>query len=371
MKVLFTLDTLANAGTEKSMLDIISHFSKDVEAKVIYFYPGEHLRAAYEQAGIPVQFVNVSGRMSIFKGARRLKSIIKEEKPDLVVSSILRANLISRIACKQTGTKLVGTFVSDSYSTARTASFSLKRKLGFYFFYRMDRLTASIPRSWISNSEYIKKSNCDYLKVDPSIVKVIYRGRDSQKFMSKEKIPGKGIFRFVYVGRLLQTKGLRELLEGFKIAIAAHPGISLDIYGEGNFKNELKRMISAANLEGKVILHGVVPNGWEKLYEADGFVFPSWYEGFSGSLVEAMMVGIPTIASDIPMNLEAVVDGETALVHKVKDAESIAAQMKKMITSYQPMQEMGMRARSEALKRFDIKIISKQYEDHLKNIAKT
>ena len=54
MKVFFTLDSLANAGTEKSTLDILSHFSKDVEVKVIYFYPGSDLKADYEKAGIPL-----------------------------------------------------------------------------------------------------------------------------------------------------------------------------------------------------------------------------------------------------------------------------------------------------------------------------
>ena len=122
------MDTLANAGTEKSMLDIIGHFSKDVEAKVVYFYPGDDLKEAYEKAGIPLIFVNLPGKRSWFKGISSLRKIIREEKPDVVVSSILRANIISRIACWLSKTKLVGTFVSDSYSSMRTNSFSSKRK---------------------------------------------------------------------------------------------------------------------------------------------------------------------------------------------------------------------------------------------------
>ncbi len=49
MKVFFTLETLANAGTEKSTLDIVQHFSKDTEVKVIYFYKGHDLKEAYER----------------------------------------------------------------------------------------------------------------------------------------------------------------------------------------------------------------------------------------------------------------------------------------------------------------------------------
>ena len=367
MKVFFTLDSLSNAGTEKSTLDLISNFTPAIQAKVIFFYPGEHLRKAYEKAGISVLFLDASGRMSILRGIRRLRNLINKEKPDIVVSSILRANLISRIACKLTGTTLVGTFVSDSYSVVRTSSFSTRRRVGFNFFYRFDKLTAGIPVAWISNSECIKKSNCNVLDVDPSLVKVIYRGRDSKKFIARNKIPSNGVFRFVYIGRLLQTKGVHELIEAFKLVAKDHANISLDIYGAGPFKGHLATQIKESDVGDKVILHGVVPNGWEKLYEADCFVFPSWYEGFSGSLVEAMMVGIPIIASDIPMNLEAV-NLETALIYPVKNIQELASNMSKMIINYSDMTAMGMRARMVACERFNIKRIAGEYQSFLTTV---
>jgi glycosyltransferase involved in cell wall biosynthesis len=111
-----------------------------------------------------------------------------------------------------------------------------------------------------------------------------------------------------------------------------------------------------------------VPNGWKKLYEAHCFVFPSWYEGFSGALIEAMMAGIPIIASDISMNLEAV-DKETALIYKVKSVNELAAHMETMITSYPNMIEMGKRARAVASGRFDIKVIAAEYESFLHSVA--
>ena len=365
------MDTLANAGTEKSMLDIIGHFSNDVEAKVVYFYPGDDLKEAYEKAGIPLIFVNLPGKRSWFKGISSLRKIIREEKPDVVVSSILRANIISRIACWLSKTKLVGTFVSDSYSSMRTNSFSSKRKAGFYFFYRLDRLTAGIPVAWISNSNCIKASNCKYLGVDPDKVKVIYRGREAAKFPAKDNNRSKDNFHFVYVARLLQTKGLQELVEAFRKVAEKYPHAILDVYGDGPYRNSLKESIQRYGLNEKIKQHGKVPDGWKKLYEADCFVFPSWYEGFSGSLVEAMMVGIPIIASDIPMNLEAVTRDKTARVHEVKNAESLATEMENAIAGYDEMKQMATNARKEAIERFDISVIAAQYENYLKEaIAK-
>ncbi len=126
MKVFFTLDTLANAGTEKSTLDILSHFSKGTETKVIYFYPGEDLRKDYEKAGIALHYANLKGKRSFLTGILRLVKLIRNEKPDLIVSSILRANLISRIAGLITRTPVIGTFVNDSYGQVRIEE--MKRK---------------------------------------------------------------------------------------------------------------------------------------------------------------------------------------------------------------------------------------------------
>jgi glycosyltransferase involved in cell wall biosynthesis len=366
MKVFFTVDALINAGTEKSILDIVSNFSDDIEVKVIYFYPRHDLKESFEKAGITLLFMNLHGKRDFLTGIKKLKKIIESEKPDLVVSSILRANLISRIACRLTKTKLIGTFISDSYSLERQSSFSAKRRAGAWFFSRLDKATASIPYAWISNSASIKQSNCRYLGVDPAKVIVIHRGRDFLKFPEQtRKLPGK-MFRFCFVGRLLQTKGLEELVNAFNIVSRKYTSAVLEIYGEGPFRNALSKQITSCELNDKVIMHGNVANGWEKLYDADCFVFPSWYEGFSGSLIEAMMSGIPIIASDIPMNLEAVSDNSTALIHRLRDEKDLAEKMLLMIERYPEMLVMAQRARKIAFEQFDIRVIAARYESFLK-----
>lgn len=367
MKVFFTIDALINAGTEKSMLEIIPHFSKNTNASVVYFYPRHELKEAYEHKNIPLYFMDLKGGFSFLRGVKLLKRLIRKEKPDIIVSSLLRANLISRAACYLTGTKLIGTFVSDSYSPQRTSGYHLKRRIGFAFYYWLDRLTAFIPAAWISNSESIKRSNCQKLHVKEEIVEVIYRGRHIPSFKAWQP-PGNEKFVFATMGRLLVTKGFAELINAFAMIAQQYPPVHLDIYGEGADRSLFEKQIDRLGLNEKITLHGNVINASGKLYGANCFVFPSWYEGFSGSLVEAMMMGIPVIASDIPMNLEAVTDKQTALVHKVKDTDSLFACMKTMMDDYNGNVQMGARARDEAIRRFDIVSIAKQYEDFLHSI---
>lgn len=371
MKVIFTLDTLGNSGTEKSTLDIVSHFSADMEVKVVMFYPGDDLLEAYKQAGIEVIEMKMPANVSWRKAVQPFMAFLKKEQPDLVVSSILRANLISRKACAASGIPLVGTFVSDSYSKIRLQSFSWKRRIGFMYYYWLDRLSAGIPKRYISNSVCIKNSNAAQLHIPPEKVEVIYRGRDSASYQEKNNDYQQGRpFRFVYVARLLQTKGIHELVEAFAATVAVHPEAQLDIYGDGNYKNVIAQLVTRLQLQDKIILHGKVPDGWKKLYDGDCFVFPSWNEGFSGSLVEAMMVGIPIIASDIPMNLEAVTDMRTALTYEVKNSQALAEKMHYAIVHYDRMKEWAANARKEAIERFDINVIARNYESVLRQVVR-
>ncbi|MEO8414728.1 MAG: glycosyltransferase [Ginsengibacter sp.] len=369
MKVFFTLDSLANAGTEKSTLDILSHFSKETEVKVIHFFPGFDLKPEYEKAGIPLHYAGLTGKRSFIKGTRSLIKLIRSEKPDLIVSSIMRANFFSRFAGLITKTPVIGTFVNDSYGGIRIAEMRKKKKYaGFRFFWLMDKRTAGIPVYWISNAISIAESNARALGIKKKKIKVIYRGRETSVFPQWQPLPSGSHFRLVFVGRLLERKGLAELFEALAIIKKNHKNISLDIYGDGGFRKKLEEMRTQLHLEDTVSFHGKIPNGWKKLYEADCFVFPSWYEGFSGSLVEAMMAGIPIIASDIPMNREAV-SSETALIYKVKNVNELADRIDKMITTYPAMIEMGKRARQEAIKRFDIKLIAHEYESFLEAVV--
>ena len=369
MKVLFAIDSLGTAVTEKSTLEIISNFSKDVQIVVVSFYSRDELKKDHESSAITFYDLRTSTKKSWILAIRDLRKIIKVEKPDVIVSSMFSSNIFARLASWNTNSKLVGTFISDSYSNIRTEQFSLKRKIVSHFFFLVDKLTSRIPVAWISNSNTIKKSNCLKLNIKPEKVDVVYRGRNALNFKPKQYGLKEGVFRFAFVARLFETKGLRELVEAFSIVIKQHKEVRLDIYGEGAFMETLIAIVKKFSLADKITLHGLVPNAWEKLYDSDCFVFPSWYEGFSGSLVEAMLVGIPIIASDIPMNLEAVTDNKTALVYEVKNTEQLAAKMIKAVTSYDKMIELGTAAREEALNRFDIKIVAAQYENILKRVA--
>ncbi len=369
MKVLFTMDALINAGTERSVLDLAKHFSSDVEVHLAYFYPRHDLKVDYEEAGIQLHFMDLPGKYSFIQGISKLNRLIKKEKPQLIVSSLMRANLVSRIAAKINGVPIIGTFVNDSYGELRIAEHKQKSYWKFKVFWWLDKWTSGIPVSYIANAQSIAKSNSQALGIHPSKVKVIYRGREISNFPQWTPPDSEDNFNFTAIGRLLERKGYRELIDAFARINAEYPHTRLHIYGEGAFRNKLEKQIKAGGLSNVVQLHGAVPNAWKELYNSNCFVFPSWYEGFSGALVEAMMVGLPIIASDIPMNIEAIEHDKTALVHQVKNVDDLYAKMKLAIGDYPAVCQLGQTSRFFAFQQFDIKNIAKEYEAELKKFA--
>ena len=370
MKIIFTQDALVNAGAERSHLEILSRFSPKTEVCLSYFYPKHDLKRDYERAGIRLIFLDIAESYHFLLAISRLVKLIREEKPDLLVSCLWRADIITRIASLITRVPLIGTLVNDSYSPI---AWTDKKGLKYKLVYWLDRLTSWIPVHWIVNAKSLAKSHIRTLGIKEEKISIIYRGRSVPAIFWK---PVGEIRKFISYGRLLERKGFQELILAFSEVVKAYPDCSLTVYGEGPFRINLENLVQSLNLQNHVKLPGRVADPTDLLTASTElstgtehcFVFPSWYEGFSGSLIEAMIVGIPIIASDIPMNLEAVSPNQNALTFPVKDVKALTEQMLFAIQNPEKMGELGQAARLEAVERFDIDIISKQYEGILMKI---
>jgi glycosyltransferase involved in cell wall biosynthesis len=336
----------------------------------------------------------------------RLVKLIRIEKPDLLISSLYRADQITRIASLITGVPLVGTLVNDSYAPL---AWKDKKGLKFKMVYWLDRLTVGIPVHWIANAEALADSHVRTLGLEASKISVVYRGRSvpsvpasaaKQSVDHSAKLETdcfvvpprndageESTFRFLSFGRLLERKGFQDAIQAFAVVNRTYPNSSLTIYGEGPYRTQLETLILKLGLTTNVKLPGKFYSDSNRsrvegkqiatsslgtprndvttiLLENHCFLFPSWYEGFSGALVEAMMAGIPIIASNISMNLEAV-SHENALIFEVQNTNQLLSKMIFAIQHPDLMMGYGAKAREEAMARFDIEKIANDYEQTL------
>jgi len=102
----------------------------------------------------------------------------------------------------------------------------------------------------------------------------------------------------VSMGRLTEQKNYHLLLSAFSVFIKKHPDYSLEIYGEGELRNELEGF--AKQLDLPVFWGGFRKDVHMLINDAKMFVLASNYEGLSNAVLESLSLGLPTICTDCP-----------------------------------------------------------------------
>lgn len=127
------------------------------------------------------------------------------------------------------------------------------------------------------------------------------------------------------VGRQEYQKGHRHLIDAFARVSESRPQARLLIAGrEGHATKDIAKRISDLGLNDLVTVLGHRDDVADVMATADLFVFPSLYEGLGGALIEAMALGLPVVASDLPALREVVQEGENADLVPPGDAHSLA-----------------------------------------------
>ncbi|MDP4536382.1 glycosyltransferase [Alkalimonas collagenimarina] len=130
--------------------------------------------------------------------------------------------------------------------------------------------------------------------------------------------------RLLFVGNLLETKGVFELIDAF-IAIAETTPASLHFVGQGPAMAELQRKATAAGLSERIHLHGALPltDVAEHIRQAAVVVLPSYREGVPNVLLEACACGVPVVATRVG-GIPEVVTNETGILVDAKNSNALA-----------------------------------------------
>lgn len=155
--------------------------------------------------------------------------------------------------------------------------------------------------------------------------------------------------KFLWVGRVAEwgSKGQDVLLKAFNIVHQKLPNSSLYFLGSydssGNYYNELMSYIKEQQLENSVFFKGFDSNPYKWIKHCECFVLPSRYEGLPNSLIEAMYLGIPVVATRcLPIISRMVNTGKNGFTVPVEDYVTMASAMldaiklKNCKTSYKP-----------------------------------
>lgn len=153
------------------------------------------------------------------------------------------------------------------------------------------------------------------------------------------------------IGRLVYQKDPMAFL---RIAGSARLQTSNAVFfmvGEGPERDRLEDAAAALNVSDKVQFLGFRPDALEILNACDIAVLTSRWEGLPHSLIEAVMLGKPIVATDVPGNKDVIVDGQTGFL--VRSEEEFADKLAILVESRELREEMGRRGSLEFAHLFD------------------
>ncbi len=195
---------------------------------------------------------------------------------------------------------------------------------------------------------------------DKAWIERVYNGIDLEKFdpaSSKAAPPG-----ILYVGRLVEKKGIPDLIEACKLLKERGVPFRCEIVGKGELEPQIRSRVAALGLKDVVSLPGPRPQGEvRKLYRrTDVFVAPCVVardgnrDGLPTTILEAMASGLPVVSTPVTGIPEAVVNGRTGALVPERDPEALANALQDLLEDPKLREKLGIAGRRRAEDLFDV-----------------
>ena len=293
-----------------------------------------------------------------FKLLRNYKKLLRELKPDLVITYTIKPNVYGGFVCRML--KIPYAANITGLGTAFQGK-GLLRKL-VTLMYKVGLKKAK--------TVFFENSENKQIFIDEKIVKeektclLNGAGVNLEHFGVAEYPEENGTTRFLFIGRVMKEKGIDELFKAMQLL--REDGIDCVLDVVGGYEEDYTEQIKQYENDGWLNYHGYQKDVHPFIDAAHCFVLPSWHEGMANTNLECAAMARPVITSNIHGCLEAVEDGVTGFLCEKQNVESLYEVMKRFCgLAVDERKQMGLSARRRMEEIFDKK---KVVEDTIANL---
>ena len=290
------------------------------------------------------------------------KQVLKEYKPDVVLTYTIKPNVYGGLACQQ---------LRIPYIANVTGLGSAIENGGLLQFISLNLYKLGLKKA--DMIFFQNEANRDFM-IEHKAVKENY-----------DMIPGSGVnldqykidsfpddktIDFTYVGRLMKEKGFELYLKAAEYIHNKYPNTIFHVCGpdEDNYKEIVKELSD----KGVIVYEGYVDD-MKKIYEkVQCTIHPTYYpEGLSNVLLESLACSRPIITTDRPGCREVVEDGINGFIVKQNDFDDLIEKIEKYLSlSNEERKQMGKNGRRKVEEEFDRQIVIDKYQKAIKEVVK-
>jgi glycosyltransferase involved in cell wall biosynthesis len=309
---------------------------------------------------VAVPFERSLNLASHWRAYRRLERVFRAERFDMVHVHTPIAGLIGRLAARRARVPRVVYTAHGFYFHDRMPA--LKRRL----FIALERLGGRVTDVLFTQAQEDAEAARQHGLCRGGVIEAIGNGVDVERFHPPQGEAERAATRarfgapddrvvILMIGRLVAEKGYPELFEAMR-------GLDAELWVAGErLPSDHARSVALPNDLSNVRSLGHRKDVPDLLRAADIFVLPSHREGMPRSIIEAMMTGLPVVATDIRGAREEVVEGETGLLVPVGDPAALRAALAALIADPVRRARLGAAGRARALELYDErKVIERQ-----------
>ncbi len=348
MKVLHIHKITGVSGSERHLLTLLPALrERGIEARMLSLgvdgTDAPRFYRALDELGVPNTVVRCGHDLSP-RLARDVVRAVRAERPDLLHTHLVHGDVYGGASARLLGIPSVSTRHNDD-----------RYLLGPFRY--VDRAFARRASRLIAISDAVRDFLVEAGLPARKLITVRY-GLDELPPAASDPTPAEaGVPAdaplVLAVGRLIAQKDHATLIRAFARVRAEHGDAVLAILGGGPLEAELRALGTERGLGDALVLPGRSEiRDW--LERADVFAHSSRWEGFGIVLLEAMLAGLPVVATRVSAVPEVVADGETGLLVEAGDHEALATHLEALLGDRERAAALGEAGRRRALSEFSV-----------------
>ncbi len=365
IRVIHLITSLGSGGAENGIVNLVNYSDQQkIKSAICVFQGGGVLTQKVDTSKTCIFELNKKNNGNDLSLIFGLKDLFKRWKPDII------------------HTHTWGT-VLEGYAAAKLARipFIVHGEHGSIQTKPVNKIVQNCLWRLFDQVLSISSNHADLLSQEIGFprqgIHVIKNGVATEKFRpgaSKNKLlkllslESKGVI-FCTAGRLEPVKNQSLLIKAFAKISVANPDARLVIVGDGPLRQDLEQEAEDCAVQDKVFFLGRRSDVNEILKEIDVYILPSFSEGMSNTILEAMSSGKPVIATNVGGNPELVLPDKTGFLIPSDNIDSLVRAMQSFIDHPELIHKFGDSGRKRTIKYFSIHAFVKNYEDMYFRIA--